>query len=146
MKQWRTVTERFHNLPQEMRTTYAEAYRRQLALTKLLALSGVRMMVGTDSGGQAPGQSIHQEFDQLAAAGLSPQQILLMTTTNPADFLGQSSTMGASAAGYNADLVILDGNPLENAQNLHRVNAVIRAGFYHSRIDLDGLREQVKTK
>jgi hypothetical protein len=31
------------------------------------------MMVGTDGGGQAPGQSIHQEFDKLSKAGLSTQ-------------------------------------------------------------------------
>ncbi|MEK6397865.1 MAG: amidohydrolase family protein [Terriglobus sp.] len=142
LTQWKAVTERFHKLPQEMRTTYAEAYRRQLTLTKLFADSGVRMMTGTDSGGQAPGLSIHQEFDQLATAGLSPLQVLQMTTTNAADFLARSSTMGEVAPGYNADLVILDGNPLESVQNLHRVNAVVRAGFYHPRKDLDATREQ----
>jgi hypothetical protein len=36
----------------------------------LEAYASVPMMVGTDGGGQAPGQSIHQEFDELAKAGL----------------------------------------------------------------------------
>jgi imidazolonepropionase-like amidohydrolase len=74
------------------------------------------MMVGTDGGGQAPGQSIHQEFDELAKAGLSPLKILQMTTLNPAEFLGRTGTMGSIDVGKNADIVLLDGNPVESVQ------------------------------
>jgi hypothetical protein len=54
-----------------LRATDREAYRRQLALTKLFDDAGVRMMVGTDGCGQALGHSIHQEFDEIFKAGLS---------------------------------------------------------------------------
>jgi imidazolonepropionase-like amidohydrolase len=60
LKAWREVTDKFHKLPPAMHATDREAYQRQLGLTKLFDNAGVRMMVGTDGGGQAPGQSIHQ--------------------------------------------------------------------------------------
>src|ERR1700730_5414024 len=54
------------------------------------------MMAGTDGGGQVPGQSLHQEFDELFKAGLSPPKILRMTTLKPAEFLGRTATMAPS--------------------------------------------------
>jgi len=127
-----------------MRATYREAYRRQLAPTKLFADAGVPMMLGTEGGGQAPGQSIHQEFDELAKTGLSPLKIVQMTTVNPAKFLGRSATMGSIEVGKNADIVLVEGNPVESVQNLHRISGVVRAGFYYSQADLDALRARTK--
>ena len=144
LKEWREVTDKFHNLPPAMRATDREAYRRQMALTKLFDDAGVRMMVGTDGGGQAPGQSIHQEFDELAKAGLASFKILQMTTLNPAQFLGRTGTMGSIDVGKNADIVLLDGNPVESVQNLHSISGVVRAGFYYSHADLDALRARAK--
>ena len=146
LKAWRQVTEKFHKLPPAMHATDREEYQRQLALTKLLDDAGVRMMVGTDGGGQAPGQSIHQEFDELAKAGLSPLKILQMTTLNPAEFLGRTGTMGSIDIGKNADIVLLDGDPVENVQNLHTISGVVRAGFYNSRADLEALRSRTKSQ
>jgi len=144
VKAWREVTDTFHKLPAAMHATYREAYQRQLALTKLFDNAGVRMMVGTDGGGQAPGQSIHQEFDELAKAGLPPVKILQMATLNPAEFLGRTATMGSIDAGKNADLVLLNGNPVESVQNLHKISGVVRAGFYYSQANLDALRARAK--
>ena len=111
---------------------------------KLFDDAGVRMMVGTDGGGQAPGQSIHQEFDELAKAGLAAFKILQMTTLNPAEFLRRTATMGSMDVGKNADIVLLNGNPVESVQNLHRISGVVRAGFYYSQADLDALRARAK--
>jgi imidazolonepropionase-like amidohydrolase len=102
------------------------------------------MMVGTDGGGQAPGQSIHQEFDELAKAGLSPLKTLQMTTLNPAEFLGRTGTMGSIEIGKNADIVPLDGNPVESVQNLHTLSGLVRAGFYYSHTNLEALRSRAK--
>jgi imidazolonepropionase-like amidohydrolase len=141
---WREVTERFRALPASMLATYHLAYARNLALTKFLSDAGVPMMAGTDGGGLAvPGQTLQQEFGELARAGLSPLKILQMTTVNPAIFLNRRASMGLVAEGYNADLVLLDSNPLENAANLGRIAGVVRAGFYYSASDLEALRVRV---
>ena len=50
--------------------------------------------------------------------------------------------MGTVEAGKNADLVLLDENPIESVQNLHKINAVIRAGSYHSKDELDSIKKK----
>jgi imidazolonepropionase-like amidohydrolase len=143
LREWREVTDRFRKLPPAMHATFREAYRRQLALTRLFSEAGVPMMAGTDGSGQAPGQSLAQEFDELAEAGLSPLKILQMTTLYPARFLGRTSHMGRVVAGADADLVLLDADPIASVQNMHRIAGVVREGVYHSRQDLDALTARV---
>ncbi len=108
------------------------------------------MMAGTDSGGAGewdiPGFALHQEFDLLAEAGLSPLTILQMTTLDGAKFLGREASMGTVEAGKNADLVVLDANPVASERNLHRIDAVVRTGDYFSRRDLDGLLEKTRDR
>ena len=128
-----------------MRETYAEAYPRQLELTKHLADSGVKMMTGTDGGWLAgPGLTLQEEFAELGKAGLSALQILQMATINAAEYLGREDVMGTAEPGRNADLVLLDANPLEAVANLHAIAGVVRAGVYYARTDLDGLRDKVR--
>jgi imidazolonepropionase-like amidohydrolase len=144
VKKWKAVTRKFKKLPRDMRETYAGAYSRQLALTQLLANSGVRMMTGTDGGWlSGPGMTLKEEFAELGKAGLTPLQILQMTTINAAEYLGRTDTMGTVEIGRNADLVLLDANPLEKVTNLHEISGVVRAGVHYSRQDLDSLCARV---
>jgi imidazolonepropionase-like amidohydrolase len=53
--------------------------------------------------------------------------------------------MGTVDVGKNADLVLLDANPVANAANLHQISAVIRAGRHYSSADLDRLKDRVRT-
>ena len=146
VRRWRQVTGRFKKLPQPMRETYAEAYPRQLELTKHLADSGVKMMTGTDGGWLAgPGLTLQEEFAELGKAGLSALQILQMATINAAEYLGREDTMGTVEPGRNADLVLLDANPLEAIANLHAIAGVVRAGVYYARTDLDAMRAKVRS-
>ena len=145
VRRWRQVTGKFKKLPRPMRETYAEAYPRQLELTKHLADSGVKMMTGTDGGWLAgPGLTLQEEFAELGKAGLSALQILQMATINAAEYLGREDTMGTVEPGRNADLVLLDANPLEAVANLHAIAGVVRAGVYYARADLDAMRDKVR--
>jgi imidazolonepropionase-like amidohydrolase len=114
-------------------------------LLKTFDDNGVEMLAGSDYGGGwvIPGISLHQEFDLLAEAGLSPLKVLQMTTINGARFLKREATMGTIAPGKEANLVVLDGNPIESVQNLHRIHAVIRDGRYYSANDLTQMKERV---
>jgi hypothetical protein len=47
------------------------------------------------------------------------------------------------AAGKQADLVLLDANPLESVDHLHRIGGVVRGGRYLGLKDLDALKEKV---
>jgi imidazolonepropionase-like amidohydrolase len=104
------------------------------------------MMTGTDGGSMAaPGLTLRQKFAELAKAGFSSLKILQMTTINPAQYLGREDAMGTVEPGRNADLVVLDANPLDNVENLHRINAVVRAGTHYSAAELATLKVRVAT-
>ncbi len=118
-------------MPMAMRATFREAYPHQLALTKLLADSGVRMMVGTDGGSVlGPGLTLRQEFKELADAGIAPLHILQMATVNAARYLHKSDSMGTIEIGKDADLLLLDSAPLLCVENLHGIAGVVRDGFH----------------
>ncbi len=140
---WVKVAGIFAALPERSRRTFREGYDRSLALTALLADAGVPMMTGTDGSYQTPGMSMGQEFRELARAGLSPLKILQMATRDPSIFLGRTATMGSVAVGKNADLVILSGNTLSDVSNLNHIVGVVRSGHYHSRDDLQHMRERI---
>ncbi len=118
-----------------------------LRLTRIQEEAGVKMMTGSDCGGGGswvvPGVSLHQEFDLLEKAGFTPLKVLQMATCNGAEFLNKLTSLGSVKEGRQADLVLLDANPLESIQHLHRISAVVRNGRYYSLRDLQNIREQV---
>ena len=89
------------------------------------------------------GLALHQEFDELARAGLSPLRVLQMTTWNAAEFMSATNVMGSVAAGKHANLVLLDANPVESVDHLHRIRGVVRGGRYLGPADLGALKEKV---
>ena len=132
--EWRAAAAKFGALPADTRATYRDAYDLQLRLTKLLDDAGVKLLAGSDSVGavwEVPGHSLHQEFDELARAGLSPLRVLQTVTLHAAEFLGRETTLGTVEKGKQADLVLLDANPVEHVAALHGVTGVVRAGRYH---------------
>lgn len=122
-----------------------ELYDLYLKLARIYDAAGVKMMTGTDGGSgdswQTAAASLHEEFDELEKAGIPPLHVLQMTTLNGAEFLDRMNDMGTVDIGKNADLVLLDANPIESVQNLHKINAVIRAGDYHDQQKLSDMKE-----
>jgi imidazolonepropionase-like amidohydrolase len=139
---WRKSAAKFARLPEQTRRALCAHWPVQLRLTKALADAGVPLLAGTDANGAGwviPGFGLHDEFDLLAVAGLSPLQILQSATSAPASFLGLDAVAGRVAPGYRADLVLLGRDPVAGHQALHEIRAVVRAGDLWSRSDLDGI-------
>ena len=84
------------------------------------------MICGTDGGSYlGPGLTLRQEFKELSDAGLSPLTILQMATVNAAAYLGRADSMGTIESGKDADLVLLDADPLARVENLHAIAGVV---------------------
>jgi hypothetical protein len=111
-------------------------------LVPTLSGAGVPLLLGTDSMGLSmviPGISVHGELALLREAGLTPFEALRTATVLPARFLGQEREVGSIAPGLRADLLLVDGNPLEDPSCLTRPTAVILRGQWLDSSALDGL-------
>lgn len=110
-------------------------------LVRAFAGAGIPILTGTDAGipGVAPGFSIHDEFEALAEAGLDNETILEGSTRLAAEWLGVDDDRGTVAVGMRADLVLLNGNPLEDISSTRGIAAVIKDGVYLDRDELDAL-------
>jgi imidazolonepropionase-like amidohydrolase len=91
------------------------------------AAAGVRIAMGTDSGISPHGRNL-RELEILAELGLSPSEALRTCTSTAAELLGFQDQLGTIEAGKRADLVLVDGDPLDLATLANRIRAVFRDG------------------
>lgn len=100
---------------------------------------GVHLLIGTDAmnTGVVPGFATHDELADLVAAGLTPFEALRAATANAAEFLAVAGQRGVVAVGQNADLLLLEANPLEKIANSRRIAGVMLCGQWLSRADID---------
>lgn len=108
--------------------------RRQLILE--LHRAGAGLLLGSDApqSFNVPGFSLHRELAVLVDAGLTPFEALRTGTVNVAEFLGANT--GVVAEGREADLVLLDANPLVDIDNSDRIHGVMLRGQWFSASEL----------
>ena len=96
---------------------------------RALHQAGVPIIAGTDAPnpGTSHGISMHREFELLASAGLSPAEVLAAATSVPADAFGLDDR-GRIAPGMRADLVLVEGNPLEDLTRTRAIVGVWKGG------------------
>ena len=114
-------------------------------MTIALAKHGVTITAGTDANGAhgaIAGFSLHNELESLNNAGMTNAQVIQSATLATAQWMGINC--GKIDVGYEADLVILNKNPLENIQNTNNIDAVITNGKYLGRETLDKMLQEVK--
>jgi hypothetical protein len=119
-------------------------------LLPLLYKTGVVILAGTDAGFlnsfNYPGLGMHDELAIMVKYGLTPQQALICSIINGPAFFNQSKLYGAVAKQKNADLLILNANPLTDINNTKKIDAVINKGKYFNRKFLDKLLADTEQK
>lgn len=97
--------------------------------------AGVKMIYSTDAGVYPHGHNARQ-LSRMVEFGMTPLQALQAATLNSADALDRAGEIGALAPGYLADVIAVQGNPLEDISLLESVHFVMREGvvYKHSRV------------
>ncbi|AFT76551.1 amidohydrolase family protein [Alteromonas macleodii] len=92
--------------------------------------AGVKIAFGTDSGVSAHGDNA-QEFSLMVEAGMKPADALLSATVNSASLLGISDILGTLEEGKLADIVAVQGNPLDDISLMESVSFVMKDGVVY---------------
>ncbi len=112
--------------------TRALAYEHGAQLEHKFVAAGGLLMAGPDptgDGGVLPGFGDQREVELLVESdGFTPLEAIKIATLNGAIYLGEQSRIGSIAAGKNADLVVLDGNPAANIHDIEKVEIVFKDG------------------
>jgi len=100
----------------QIQQTFGRAYK-----------AGVKIAFGTDAGVYAHGKN-YLEFGYMVEAGMPPMEALKAATTSAADLLGISDKTGSISVGKYADIIAVDGDPIENIKNMKNVSFVMKEG------------------
>ena len=142
-ERWKNREHYIHmDISKESRDKYV--YLRKKMVNEL-SRAGVPLMAGSDSPEffLVTGFSIHDELAAFTEAGLSNLSALKTATVTPAAFLGLKNK-GSVEIGKDADLILLDKDPLANIRNTTSINAVIKNGKYLDRKTLDAMLASAK--
>jgi imidazolonepropionase-like amidohydrolase len=90
--------------------------------------AGVRIVFGTDVGGFSWTEPIAREFRRMVELGMTPADAIRAATSAPAEMLGLKGQAGVIAPGAYADLIALQGDPLQDVSSLERVGFVMKDG------------------
>src|SRR5436190_2081342 len=114
--------------PREHETAYREAVPAMLGLLKAMHESGVTIIPGTDGTGSMCGYMLHHELELYVRAGIPPAEVLRMATWTPALVMGVDKDRGVIAPGKLADMILVDGDPTKNIQDINKITTVIKGG------------------
>lgn len=105
---------------------YEKSYAKMVEFVGRLYRAGVPLVAGTD---ELAGFTLQSELAMLVQAGLTPAQALQVATRNGARYTRTSAERGSIAVGKLADLVLVDGDPTREIDDVRRVAAVITRGY-----------------
>ena len=109
----------------------AAMLRRDMDLELTFARAGGLLLTGPDptgNGGTFPGFGDQRGVELLVEAGFTPVEAIKIATWNGALFMGKQESIGSIAAGKNADLVVVKGNPAQKIDDIEQVEIVFKDG------------------
>jgi imidazolonepropionase-like amidohydrolase len=132
---------------QARESAYAKLFAKGMALERAFARAGGLLTAGTDptgAGGVVPGFADQRQIELLVEAGFSPVEAISIATLNGARYLGRDARVGTIAAGKQADLVVVTGDPSRTIGDVRRVEIVFKNGVGFDPVKLvDSVRGQV---
>jgi hypothetical protein len=114
-------------VPEIEREQFKASYQKLMAMVKALYDAGIRIVPGTDS---MVGFGLHKELENYVTAGIPAAEVLKIATIKSAAVIGNKE-LGVVKKGYLADLILVDGNPIEDISNIRRVEFTIKNGLIY---------------
>ncbi len=118
--------QKFHFNEEQLRYTRDFMKPRAEAFAKAVK-KGARIVFGTDAAAGMPGHTA-PEFERRVALGMPPRQAIVHATSTPAKALGMGDKIGDLKPGMFADIIAVEGNPLEDIKALGHVAFVMKEG------------------
>jgi len=122
----------------------AMLYKRNMQLERAFVVAGGLLIAGPDptgAGDVVPGFGDQRGIELLVEAGFSPVEAIKIATLNGAVYMGKDKTIGSIAAGKNADLVVIRGDPAKQIADVENVELVFKDGVgYDSQKLLDSVK------
>jgi imidazolonepropionase-like amidohydrolase len=117
-------------------------------LVKAMQDEGVKILLGTDASFEAqsftiPGISAHEELRELVDAGLTPYQAILAGTKNAAEVLNAANEFGTVSVGKRADLILVEGNPLEDVNHVSKQAGVMVRGQWLAKAEIQKKLDEI---
>jgi len=110
---------------------WSALFRKEMEFERAFHQAGGLLLAGLDPtgiGGVVAGYGDQRELELLVEAGLAPEAAIQVATLNGAQFLGEAERVGSLAAGKQADIVVVKGNPAERIADVENVEIVFRDG------------------
>src|SRR5579862_4079637 len=129
---------------------WAPAFRKEMEFEHEFAQAGGLLLAGLDPqgmGGVIAGFGDQREVELLVEAGFTPEEAIHIATFNGAQYLGESDRIGTIAAGKQADLVVIKGDPSKKIGDIENVETVFKDGIgYDSAKLIDSVRGVVGSR
>ncbi len=108
-----------------------KVFEKELAIVGAIHRAGIPVVAGTDQ--TVPGYSLHREIELYVQAGFTPMEAIQAATSVPARVMGLEKESGTVEKGKRGDLILINGNPLEDIHATRNVEYVITNGtMFHT--------------
>jgi imidazolonepropionase-like amidohydrolase len=114
------------NPPADQAQRYRDSYRAMQNLVKALHDAGVTIVAGTDA---LAGFALHRELELYVDSGLPAPEVLRIATLGAARVMKRDRELGSIAPGKLADLILVDGDPLQRISDIRRVVLTVKDGL-----------------
>jgi len=101
---------------------------------RALKVKGLKLLMGTDAGAGAHGQNAREIVYRVQQAGQPALDAIAGATSLAAGGLGLNDTIGSIAPGFEADLIAVDGDPIQDVTALQRVVFVMKGGKVYKNV------------
>jgi imidazolonepropionase-like amidohydrolase len=112
--------------PTERSEIDEKVYEKELAIVGALHRAGIPIVAGTDQ--TVPGHSLHREIELYVQAGFTPMEAIQAATIVSARAMGIEKESGTVEEGKRGDVILVNGNPLDDIHNIRYVEYVITNG------------------